>query len=271
MPVLREHAGVVVCTEAMSNVTSPLSEQDMAELSALADGTLPAERRAPVEARVAASPELQELLERQLRALVATRSLTAEPVPASLAPAVQAGRRVRGAGLRRRLAAGLAVAGALAAVVVTAVILSVSGGHGATVADAAQLAVLTPSGPPPSAAGGARLAVSVQGVSFPDLEASYGWRALGVRQGRVDGRDATAVYYGKGTRRLGYVIVAGSALPRPPNAQDTTQSGVLYQALKLNGQPAVTWRRGGHTCILIGAAPAAELLTLASWQAGTLG
>jgi anti-sigma factor RsiW len=37
----------------------------MAELSALADGTLPADRRAEVEARVAASPELQELVERQ--------------------------------------------------------------------------------------------------------------------------------------------------------------------------------------------------------------
>ena len=38
----------------------------MADLSALADGTLPAERREEVEGRVAASPGLQELLERQL-------------------------------------------------------------------------------------------------------------------------------------------------------------------------------------------------------------
>jgi anti-sigma factor RsiW len=37
-------------------VASELSEQELAELCALADGTLPAERRAAVEARVAASP-----------------------------------------------------------------------------------------------------------------------------------------------------------------------------------------------------------------------
>jgi anti-sigma factor RsiW len=50
----------------------------MAELSALADGTLPADRRAEVEARVAASPELQELVERQRQAVLAAQRLTSE-------------------------------------------------------------------------------------------------------------------------------------------------------------------------------------------------
>ncbi len=61
-----------------------------------------------------------------------------------------------------------------------------------------------------------QLAVDVQGVAFPDLAQSYGWQALGVRHGRVGGRDVTAVYYGKGDRRIGYVIAAGPGLPPPP-------------------------------------------------------
>jgi anti-sigma factor RsiW len=58
-----------------------LSEQEMAELSALADGSLPAERRAEVEARIAASPELLELVERQRQAVAATSALTGEAPP----------------------------------------------------------------------------------------------------------------------------------------------------------------------------------------------
>src|SRR5437773_11995157 len=69
----------------------------MADLCALADGTLPAERRAEVEARVDASPELQELLERQRRAVLAAQSLAAEDVPASLQARVEAQRRALGA------------------------------------------------------------------------------------------------------------------------------------------------------------------------------
>jgi anti-sigma factor RsiW len=46
---------------------------DHAELAALADGSLPPERRAELEAKVAASPELTELLAEQRRAIELTR------------------------------------------------------------------------------------------------------------------------------------------------------------------------------------------------------
>jgi anti-sigma factor RsiW len=257
----------------VSDVASQLNEQDIAELGALADGTLPAERRAYVEARVAASPELRELVERQRQSLAATRSLANEPAPASLTATIEArrlelgSRRVR----NRRLALRLGAVGALAAVVVAVVVLSMSGGPGTpSVADAARLALQPPTGPAPAPLGtnGTQLAIDVQGVVFPDLAASYGWHALGVRHGRVGGRDATAVYYGKGGRRIVYAIVAGPGLPPPSDAQATTLGGVQYQTLRLNGSLAVTWRRAGHTCVLIGAAPRAELLALASWPGG---
>jgi hypothetical protein len=46
--------------------------------------TLPPARRAEVEARIAASPELQELVERQRTAVTAAQTITAEEVPQSL-------------------------------------------------------------------------------------------------------------------------------------------------------------------------------------------
>lgn len=256
--------------EAVSDVPAGSSGEEAAELAALADGTLPAERRAEVEARVAASPELQELLERQRSALRAVQALAAEDAPPGLRADVEARRRALGAkrGRRRRLVPRLALAGAaaVAAAVVAAVVTS--GGPGApTVADAARLATQVPSGPVPAPAGSAkgRLAIGVQGVAFPDFTDAYGWRALGARHGRVDGREATVVFYGKDGRRLGYVIVAGAALPRPEQARTQTIRQVEYQTLRLAGRPAVTWRRGGRTCVLVGSATRAELLRLASW------
>jgi anti-sigma factor RsiW len=70
--------------DATDEIGSGLSTEEMAELCALADGTLPAERRLAVEARVAASPELQELLNRQRRALAAMEILADEHMPAWL-------------------------------------------------------------------------------------------------------------------------------------------------------------------------------------------
>jgi len=245
-------------------VVGRLSSEEMAELCALADGTLPADRRDEVEARVAASPELQEVVERQRRAVLAVRALAEEDVPGSLQAAVgaRAGRRPR------RLVPRLAVAGAaaVAAAVVAAVVLT--GGPGApTVADAARLGTQPATEPAPSPAGaaGTKLAVAVDGVPFPNLTRFAGWRAVGVRHGRIGDRDATVVVYRKDGRRLGYVIVAGAGLVRPSAAQATVIRRVEYQTLRLSGRLAVTWRRGGRTCVLLGQATPRELLRLASW------
>jgi anti-sigma factor RsiW len=252
----------------MSDVPSELSEQELAELSALADGTLPAERRAAVEARVATSPELQRLLERQRRSLAATQALTNEPTPASLRTTVEAQRRARGSRRSRAwLLPRLGVAGAVVAVVAVAAVVLSGGPGGPTVAEAAQLTDRPPSAPAPPAVGdgGTQLALDVEGVVFPDLLRSFGWRAVGMRRDKLDGRNATTVFYEKGERRIAYVIVAGSGLPRPSEAEGTTREGVLFQTLRLDGRPAVTWRRNGRTCVLIGAASRDELLALASY------
>src|SRR5918999_1779444 len=112
----------------MDDRVTSLSERELAELAALADGTLPAERRAAVEARGAGSPGAPELL----------------PAP------------------RLALAGGLAVVAAVLAVVLT------GGPGGPSVAEAAELADRPASAPPPPRAGegGTQLALDVEGVAF---------------------------------------------------------------------------------------------------------
>jgi anti-sigma factor RsiW len=255
----------------MADMASNLSAQEMAELAALADGSLPAARRSALEARVAASPQLQELLERQRRAIAATRAAAVEPVPAALQAGVE-GRIGRTKPRRRRvrLVPGLALGSAVAAAAAIVLALVLTGGPtGPTVADAARLAGTPPSGPAPHRLNhGAQLAARVDGVAFPDLARAYGWRPVGVRRDEVNGRAATVVYYEKGGKRIGYVILAGSALPSPSGAQSVERRGVRIKTLEVNGHPTVTWQRLGHTCVLTGTTSRSQLLTLASWRGG---
>ena len=98
--------------------------QEIAELAALADGTLAPERRAELEARVAASSELADRLAEQQRALALSRSASAEvEAPAALRARVEAQQRVRRARAPRRLV--LIGATATAAVVAVAIGLGV--------------------------------------------------------------------------------------------------------------------------------------------------
>jgi anti-sigma factor RsiW len=241
-----------------------LSDQEIADTCALADGTLPEARRAEVEALVRDSPDLTALLERQRQALAATATLAAQPVPDSLRHTVD-GLRPRAVRRRRRARWILSAAGVAAAVVVVFVVLSTSGVLGGpTVAAAADFALGAPNRAAPGATGAGTLDASVGGVAFPDWSGSHGWHAVGMRQGEVHGRPATVVFYEKGDVRLGYAVVDGPALPRPDNATATTRTGVEYQTLAIHGKQAVTWQKGGHTCVLVGPLTSGELVSLAS-------
>jgi Anti-sigma-K factor rskA, C-terminal len=94
--------------------------QEIAELAALADGSLAPERRAALETRVAESLELADRLSEQERALTLTRSAAAEvEAPASLRARIDAERRARSAPRPRRFVlAGVATAAAAVAAVV---------------------------------------------------------------------------------------------------------------------------------------------------------
>lgn len=64
------------------------TERELADLAALADGSLAPARRAEVEAPVAASPERQALVDEQRRAIRAVRA-AAVPAPLSLRERVE--------------------------------------------------------------------------------------------------------------------------------------------------------------------------------------
>jgi hypothetical protein len=93
--------------------------EELAELAALADGSLPPERRAVLEARVAASSELADRLADQERAVTLTRTASDEvEAPPALRARIQAQRHQRRMPVSRRLGA----VGAAAAVAVVVVI-----------------------------------------------------------------------------------------------------------------------------------------------------
>jgi hypothetical protein len=110
------------------------------------------------------------------------------------------------------------------------------------------------------------LAVEQSGVAFPNWEPRFGFKAVGSRTDELDGREATTVYYRKGTRTIAYTIVSGRALEDPDNFAEFTLQNV---PMKVFPPQHVTWLRDGHSCVLSGDGVAtAKLLQLASWPGG---
>jgi hypothetical protein len=98
--------------------------QEIAELAALADGSLAPERRAALEARVAASSELADRLAEQQYAVALARSATAEvEAPATLRARIDTQRRARRVPMPRRL---VLIGAAATAAVAVAVGLAIS-------------------------------------------------------------------------------------------------------------------------------------------------
>jgi hypothetical protein len=247
--------------------THELTDDELADLARLVDGTLPAGRRAEVEARVAASPALSRAVERQGLAVDALRATADTGAPVRLRAHVD--RRRSGRPARSRTAVGGAIAAAAALALVVLLVLPSTFSGGPSVADAAALAQKPPTGPaPPGVPGRPQLLLARVGdVPFPDYAAKFGWKPVGVRVDAPAGRPATTVFYEKGRRRIAYTIVSGDALDPPSDARSITRDGVEYHAFRHDGRPVVTWERGGHTCVLSGTAvPAPELVALANWR-----
>jgi hypothetical protein len=248
-----------------------LTTSDLADLVALADGTLDPARRAGVEARVAASPELTALVERERRVVAALHQARAtDRAPERLRARIEAGRPGRATLARRRAGyAGFAVA-ALAAVVLALVLALPSGTPGGpSVSDAAALATLGPvhAAPSPDPSGPqVRLNRSVGDLYFPNWTDRFGWKAIGTRTDELKGRPAVTVYYEWKGHQIAYTIVSAPVLAQP-KGQQTSLNGTQLRTLLLDGRLVVTWRRSGHTCVLSGTGvTAGALQTLAAWK-----
>jgi anti-sigma factor RsiW len=243
-----------------------LSDDELADLARLVDGTLPAERRADLEARVAASAQLSNIVERQRMAVDALHGTADTGAPVRLRAQVE--RRRAPAAARGRLALGGLAAATLAVALAVVLLLPGPFSGGPSVADAAAFGAKAPCEAAPRTSKVPQLLqADVGGVSFPNYAAKFGWKPIGARHDRAAGRRAITVFYAKDGRTIAYTIVSGATLDAPSHATSTRRGGVEYRALEIGGRNVVTWKRGGHTCVLSGSAAAAsELIALADWR-----
>jgi hypothetical protein len=246
------------------------SPTQLAELSALADGSLDPSRRQAVEDLIAGSLHLRTLYERERAAVELLQRAATEPAPSRLRMRLEAQRASRPS--RRGWKPAYAVmAGALACAVAALVLLLPGGTPGSpSVSQAAQLALRGPSGPAPAADPSdprMKLAQRLQGLYFPNWSDTLGWRPVGVRTDQLGGRQAVTVYYERQGVSVAYTIVASPALAQP-SSPATQLGGLVLQTLNVRGRSVVTWRRAGHTCVISGSGvPMRVLERLANWTA----
>jgi hypothetical protein len=141
------------------NHTDELDDRDVAELAALADGSLAPDRRVALEARVAASPELAGLFAEQQRAVSLARSAS---VQVDAPPSLRARIPERQSARRRPRTGQLLLVGAVAAAVVA---VAVGLALNPSSSPESYRAALAPTELAPGAAGGATL-----------TKTSSGWR-----------------------------------------------------------------------------------------------
>jgi hypothetical protein len=237
------------------------------DIARLADGTLTTERSREVEARVSESPELQALLGEQRHALQMVGSLD-EPAPARLRARVESLREKRSSPRMRVRRAGFA--GALvavaAAVVVALVAVLPSGAGGPSLSEASALTLKPATQPAPVHSFDGTLELNVDGVPYPFWQEDFGWKAVGKRVDKLNGRTATTVFYRRGRQRVGYTIVTGQPVSVSGSPSVHVRNGVRFRSLPIRGTTVVTWERKGHSCILSGQGVSrAKLLKLAAW------
>jgi anti-sigma factor RsiW len=228
---------------------------ELADLSALADGTLEPARCDEVRARIEASPQLTALYERERRVvelLHETRST--DRAPERLRARIEADRgRAARPSRRARLRYGGALATALAAVALAFVLILPAGTLLApSVSQAAALASrgVTAAAPVADPGDPLRLGADIEDVYFPNWAASHGWKAVGRRFDRINGRPAMTVFYERDGVQIAYTIVGAPALKVPPARKVTWSHNVQYVILTLGGRQVVTWRNNNHTCVL---------------------
>jgi hypothetical protein len=243
----------------------------IADLSALADGTLDPARVAEVREQIARSPELTERFGREQQAVQVLRATRTDVAPSHLRSRIEA-ERTRATGWRgtrpsNRLIRGGALVGAAAAVIVALALVLPGGSPGApSVGQAASLAFRGPVlGAPAVDQTGTKLSRELEDVYFPNWS-RRGWTAAGQRSDELGGRTAVTVYYNRGGTEIAYTILSRPAL-NWPGAQTRWLRGTKVQSFRLDGRTVVTWRRGNNTCILSGAGVSTHVLSgLAAWK-----
>ena len=207
------------------------------------------------------------MLAEQRSAMELVRSLD-DSAPMALRERVQSVREGK-ATKRRAKRVGLigALTTAAAAIAIALAVIVGTGASGPTLSDAAAFTLKPALGPAPGHSFDGTLDLDVDGVPYPYWQAEYGWHASGSRVDKIDGREATTVFYTKGRSRIGYTIVTGKPVKVPGSANATVKHGTRFRSLPFGGATVVTWERRDHSCILSGRhVTRAELIKLAGWQ-----
>ncbi len=200
----------------------------------------------------------------QVMALLA-RARERDRAPDALRARIEGDRAELRVSRTRRNAFTAALVGGLAVVALALALILPSGGPGVpSVAQAAALASRGPVEPAPAVLGGGQLDASIAGVTFPNWQPRFGWRATGRRRDRLGGHSALTVYYARGSERVAYTVVDASS--PPPRAPARWVGSLELRTLRLGGATVVSWREGRATCLLVSSqAPAGELASLAAW------
>jgi anti-sigma factor RsiW len=231
-------------------------DRELAELAALADGSLPLERRKALEQRVEGSPRLQALLRSQQEALEAVRALD-QRAPGHLHETISTIRP------RRHRARGALIAvgatGLAAMAILIGLVLPSSEPASPTLAQAAALAARAP------AAGGLAGGERAWGLEYPDLKGEHGWNDAGSRTDRLGNRDARTVFYVKGGRRLAYTIISTGLVRVQRGTRTWIRKGRPWYSFDQDGRTVVAWEREGHMCVVsangLRSRPLVELIT----------
>ena len=248
----------------------PLTERDLQEVAALADGSLDAARADALRARMEREPQLAAELatqERAIRRIVAAQRQVGAPA--------ELRRRVADERLRRRplfrgarlgfAAGGLAVVAAAVAVLFLVLPGSLSGDE--VIARAAASHAKPAQGPAPSARTDTLLDFERFGVTFPSWSKKFQWDATGVRSDRIGGRDVATVLYRKEGREVGYSVIAGDRIAPPARAETVVQEGTRILLYEQDGRTIAVFERSGHTCVMSGTdVPRDKLVELAGWK-----
>jgi hypothetical protein len=240
------------------------------DLAGLADGSLTPDAEQRVDRALAESPELRDQLNHQRYAVEAVRATEEVHAPAALRARVALAGPVR---RPRRTRFTLAAAAASVAVTAVAVVLTLGGTPAAapTVADAAVLAKRPPVAAVPEAEDDAAALPGPRaaGLRFPYWEDHFGWKTIGARRDRFQGRATTTVFYRRHHRTVAYTIVSGPPLHVGADSRSAIRRGTTLHTFTADGRRVVTWLRHGHTCLLSSAGAGDPALhRLAAWRGG---
>ncbi len=252
----------------MADLTD-IDDDTLRDIVRLVDGTLPTERKEALEERVSLQPQLQAIVEEQLKARALSTSID-EDAPGRVHAKIAA--RASHGAPRPNFALVVGAAAAMMAVLAAVFIVLVAPNTvDANVEAVAEVSLRAPEDTVAvDPAEPALLEGTFDGLQFPNWSEEFSFTGAGRRDDTVEGRTVRTTFYddAAGERRIAYTIVSGGSLDPPRDGTPRVVNGVEFEIFDGPLATTVTWERDGHTCVLAGDGDAEMLMAMASWKGG---